>query len=107
MHRLALLILFSSLACESSPPEVPELELELLGCVDDPHPKDTCADFCEWDGAVCAENACGGITARSFPLGDGCFYEPPENFTDTTLGCEDVLVFDEEHTYYDCCCDYR
>jgi hypothetical protein len=107
MHRLALpLILFGLLACEPPPP-ASQLEIELLGCVDEPHPMDTCADFCEWDGATCAENACDGITARSFPVGDACVQDTVEMSTNTPLGCEDVLVFDDEHTYYDCCCDYR
>jgi hypothetical protein len=40
-------------------------------------------------------------------VGDACVQDTVEMSTKTALGCEDVLVFDDEHTYYDCCCDYR
>ena len=104
---LVLLGLFSCEPSDPTGPTAPPLEIELLGCVDEPHPKDTCADFCEWDGAVCAENACDGITARSYPNETFCREKDPESSVDTPLGCEDVLEFDENHAYYDCCCDYR
>lgn len=114
MRRIFGLVFFISLisllGCESPPADRPtpaQLEIELLGCIDEPHPKDTCADFCEWDGALCIENACEGITARSFPFANYCFDDEPEVFINTTLGCEDALVFDATHAYYDCCCDYR
>ncbi|MFV8751672.1 hypothetical protein ACNOYE_14095 [Nannocystaceae bacterium ST9] len=104
-------------ACEPEQPpdEPPELEVELLGCIDEPQPWDTCADFCAWDGAVCAENGCEGITARSYPYGYGCLgVENPyddvkgEASFDSPFGCDDELVFDEfDRRYYNCCCDYR
>lgn len=105
-------------ACEpgqaSEPEEPPELEIELLGCIDEPQPWDTCADFCAWDGAVCAEQACEGITSRSYPYGYGCLgVENPdvENANasfDSPYGCDDEFVFDEaDRRYYNCCCDYR
>ncbi|HLT36087.1 MAG TPA: hypothetical protein VK034_07370 [Enhygromyxa sp.] len=96
MRRLLVLLLLGLVSCEpseSNDSPAPLLEIELLGCVDEPHPKDTCADFCEWDGAVCAENACNGITARNYPNESFCRQKDPVNSMSTTLGCEDVLVF--------------
>lgn len=106
MNRSILMTLTALLfACE--PPAEPTLEIELVGCIDEPQPWETCADFCEWDGAVCAENACEGITVRSYAFDDQCFVDGPQ-FTNSSLGCTDTLIFDDaKRFFYNCCCDYR
>lgn len=88
--------------------EDPVLELELLGCVDAGRPWTTCAEFCEWDGAVCAEKACDGRTTRAFKTLDDCAYD--RNPIEQEFGCDEPLAIDELPgglSFYDCCCDYR
>lgn len=98
-------------SCHEEPE--PELEIEILGCIDDQQPWMTCDEFCEWDGATCAENACGGITANYY-LGPSACIDPDPYFdkpTPVQAGCSDPLDFGDPAAelprYFNCCCDYR
>ncbi|HLT34734.1 MAG TPA: hypothetical protein VK034_00580 [Enhygromyxa sp.] len=95
-------------AAECGAREQPELELELIGCIDAKQPWMTCAEFCEWDGAVCAEQACGGRTTRAYETLDDCAHD--RDPIEQEFGCEEQLQIHELPgglSYYDCCCDYR
>lgn len=108
-HKIFAAILVGLVwGCEPPPDET---NIELVGCIDTTQPWKTCAEFCEWDGAVCAEAGCSGFTARSFRNEHDCITDGTVwPWVESPVGCNDILSFEADPSsdlhYYDCCCDY-